>query len=218
MGLRALQHNQTKSNSESHNVQKKTNKRKKKRKKKPVYQRVSVPLFSPEEGGRAPGSSGRVRLLSELRPTPPVLRETVKGESPLVYLYGNAVRKPVLRELSANTSTAERTVGMFSDKPRAPPKVAAGCWVLLLSLRECFTLLSNPYLHSAERAVSACRCVRDSAGETHVAVPLPGALFLAFGRSSGPRRPVSPPPPPPATGGEPRLPAASSNCRRSAEP
>lgn len=58
----------------------------------------------------------------------------MKRESPLVYFYGNAVRKPVLRELSANTSTAERTVGMFSDKPRVSRKVAAGCWVLLLSL------------------------------------------------------------------------------------
>lgn len=120
----------------------------------------------------------------------------MKRESPLVYFYGNAVRKPVLRELSANTSTAERTVGMFSDKPRVSRKVAAGCWVLLLSLRKCLTLLSNPYLHSAERAVSAS-AVRETRRQRHTSPSLSRSSFTGVREEcrAALTRTVSPPTP-----------------------
>lgn len=144
---------------------------------------------------------GGFRLLSELKPTPRVLRETVKRESPLVYFYGSSVRKPVLRELSANTSTAKRTVGMFPDKPRVSRKVAAGCWVLL-SLRKYLTLLSNPLPSPSGEDSLGVRRERDSAVS---AVPLPELFQLAFGgertsRLAGQRCF----PCPPATAGEPR--------------
>lgn len=142
---------QTKFKSESVNVQ---NAYINNNKKKTVHHRHSVPISRQKRAAVHLAVGGGFRLLLELKPTPRVLWETVKRESPLVYFYGNAVRKPVLRELFANTSTAERTVGMFSDKARVSRKVAAGCWVLL-SLRKYLTLLSNPYLLSAERTVSA---------------------------------------------------------------